>query len=52
MKRKTPAEIRDEAVRLALYAAAERHKDGDPEGSDVIRDLAWLIKKISLFKRN
>lgn len=49
-KLRPPSEIRDEAVRLALHASVERAKDGDPEGASVIRDLAWQIKQISLFK--
>lgn len=40
--------IRVAAVELAQNAATEREKDGDPEGADVIRDLAEQISKIPL----
>lgn len=50
MKRqaKPPADVRDEAYRLALEHARDREADGDPEGAGVIRDLAAAIKRIRL----
>jgi hypothetical protein len=47
-KRKTPAEVRAEASRLARYVAEQRERDGDPEGAGVIRELADDIDAISL----
>jgi hypothetical protein len=48
--RKTPSEVRLEAYRLAMEAAEERYKTGDPEGAEVIRELADDIRKIDLSK--
>ena len=45
---KRPADVRDEAYRLALEAARDRDRDGDPEGAGVIRDLAASIRRIRL----
>ena len=45
---KAPLAIREEAYELAQIAAEEREKDGDPEGADVLRDLAESIKGIRL----
>lgn len=49
-KRKTPAEIRKEAADLARFWAIEREREGDPEGSGLIRDLAKAIASIGVFK--
>ncbi len=45
---KRPHQIRADAVRLARQYAEEREETGDPEGAEVIRDLARAISKISL----
>lgn len=45
---KRPADVRDEAYQLALEAARDRDRDGDPEGAGVIRDLAASIKRLRL----
>jgi hypothetical protein len=47
-KRKTPAQVRAEAANLARYVADQRARDGDPEGAEVIRELADDIEAISL----
>jgi hypothetical protein len=47
--RKTPEEIRAEAASLARYVADQRERDGDPEGSAIISELAEDIAAISLF---
>ncbi len=49
-KHKTGSEVRLEAVRLAQYVAEQRERDGDPEGAQVIRELADDIRAINLFK--
>lgn len=46
MKLKTAGNVRREAYRMAMDAATEREKEGDPEGAGVIRDLAQSIKAI------
>lgn len=44
----TGREIRKLAARLARDAADDRAATGDPEGADVIRDLAKAIEKLPL----
>ena len=41
-------DIRENARRLAHDAAIQREKDGDPEGAEIIRELAKDIKRIPL----
>lgn len=45
---KTPKDIREQAAQLALIYASERDGCGDPEGADIIRDLAKNIRRIPL----
>lgn len=45
---KAPFAIREEAAELALEAAQQREQDGDPEGADVLRDLAAQIRRIRM----
>lgn len=45
---KYPVVIREEAFELARMAAEQREADGDPEGAEVIRDLAEQIRNIRL----
>lgn len=52
MIRKSPRAIRDEARRRAIDFAREREACGDPEGAEVIRDLARSISRIMLVRRD
>jgi hypothetical protein len=45
---KTPAELRDECASIAFAWAEERRADGDPEGADIITDLARTIRRTRL----
>ena len=45
---KAAVAIREEAAELALEAAQQREQVGDPEGADVLRDLAAQIRRIRL----
>lgn len=40
--------VRDRARRIALDSARRREADGDPEGPDIIRDLAAEIAEIQI----
>lgn len=48
MKRKTAAEVRKQASLLVRYRANERELEGDPEGADILRDVAREILKLRL----
>ena len=40
--------MREQASRLAHLYASQRAADGDPEGAEVIKDLARAIKRLPL----
>jgi hypothetical protein len=48
--RKTAADIRKEAARMAREYAEERDDTGDPEGAEEFRDLARAIERIKINK--
>lgn len=48
--RKTAAEIREEAYKLARWTLEEREETGDLEGVGVMRDLSASIRRIRLTK--
>lgn len=50
-RNRSGSEVRADAVALAREAADQRFRDGDPEGADVIRDLAKAIGRIQLKDR-
>ena len=43
--------VRAEAAGLALWEAKQREKDGDPEGAEILRDLAGSIRAIEIRQR-
>jgi hypothetical protein len=49
---KTASAVRREAANLAMEAARQRDRDGDPEGAGVLRDLAQAIRAIAIRQRS